>query len=113
MTFKIPRWLAIGLGAFIVMAAISWVVTNINWELRGVPDTECAADALAQFVDGSERLLGERPVYPTSPSQSASAAAWDSYGSDYSRYERDFQAWQSDGDALTQDYIDGVRSCLG
>ncbi|HLA82353.1 MAG TPA: hypothetical protein VJP78_12170 [Thermoleophilia bacterium] len=112
MTFKVPRWLALGLGAVIVMAAISWVVTNINWELRGVPDAECAADVLVQYVDGSERLLGERPVYPTSPSQSASATVWDSYSSEFSRYERDYTAWESDGDALTREYIDGVRSCL-
>jgi len=110
MTFKIPRWLAIGLGAFIVVAAISFGITE--WRLQRFADVECSAEALGEYLDAGEKSLDERPVYPSSPSPTASDSAWTAYGRDYRAYESDFTAWQRLGDVVQRNYIDATRRCL-
>jgi len=110
MTFKIPRWLAIGLGAFIVVAAVSFGITE--WRLQGVADAECSAQALEDYLNAGEKSLDSRPTYPVSPSSSASEAAWETYGDTFARYERDFTSWQNQGDEALREYIDDVRRCL-
>ena len=110
MTFKIPRWLAIGLGAFIVVAAISFGITE--WRLQRFADAECSAAALEDYVAEAEKSVDDRPVYPSSPSSTASDSAWAAYTRSFDIYEDDFRDWQNDGDAMTRDYIQAVRRCL-
>ena len=109
MTFRIPRWVFIGGGAFIVMAALSFSITE--WRLQGT-DAVCTVGAMEDFVSGSEAVLDDRPVYPLAPSSLASDTAWESYARDFDRYERDFRAWQEQGDVIQRDYIAAVRGCL-